>query len=315
LPWRTWTACGGDRERYAVTCAQLAAMTSRQCERHARRMRTNGGTKSRVVELHVEPATAPAYVDEAANDRCWNGNAQSAIAFGAGGSLEAEHTVSWQDRLDDSFRHSYKLQLFVSKNSRTTLQRSASCARVAAKECAQMGRLPLAFAGKDITFRIPYTLAADLDAGPNASGIVFPEASFLHNVDKPFEIHRIRISLTAKGTPAGFTSPTILEPQPTTLAKRVRLRITDFSKNENLTKSATLVNQILQQNTQSWDLEEPYTIVRSEGFQVQVDTADFPAVVILDSNLEPERVPVTLVRVEVSFQGYLDIIGPPSETR
>jgi len=178
-----------------------------------------------------------------------------------------------------------------------------------------MGRLPLQFAGKDITFRIPYNIAAELDVGPNQSGVVFPEASFLHNVDKPFEVHRMKVGLTGKGTPETFTSPTILEPQPTTLQKRVRIRILDFSKNENLTKSATLVSQLLQQNTQAWDLEEPYTIVRSEGFQVQIDTADYPAVVILDATIQPERVEVQLIRVEVNFQGYLDIIGPPSEVR
>lgn len=178
-----------------------------------------------------------------------------------------------------------------------------------------MGRLPLQFAGKDITFRIPYNIAAELDVGPNLSGVVFPEASFLHNVDKPFEIHRTRIGLTAKGTPEGFTQPTVLEPQPTTLEKRVRMRILDFSKNENLTKSATLVSQLLQKNTGAWDLEEPYTIVRSEGFQVQLDTQDYPAVVVLNENIEPERVEVQFIRVEVNFQGYLDIIGPPSEVR
>jgi hypothetical protein len=178
-----------------------------------------------------------------------------------------------------------------------------------------MGRLPLQFAGKDITFRIPYNVAAELDVGPNLSGIVFPEASFLHNVDKPFEVHRVRIILTAKGTPETFTSPTILEPQPTTLAERVRLRFLDFSKNENLTKSATLVALLLANNTGAWDLEEPYTIVRSEGFQVQIDTLDFPAVVILDATIQPERVDVQLVRIAVNFQGYLDIIGPPSEVR
>jgi hypothetical protein len=178
-----------------------------------------------------------------------------------------------------------------------------------------MGRLPLQFAGKDITFRIPYNIASELDVGPNLSGIVFPEASFLHNVDKPFEIHRVIVRLTAKGTPVGFINPTILEPQPTTMDERVRLRFQDFSKNENLTKSATLVALLLAKHTGAWDLEEPYTIVRSEGFQVQIDTLDFPAVVILDSTIQPERVEVQLVRVEVNFQGYIDIIGPPSEVR
>jgi hypothetical protein len=40
-----------------------------------------------------------------------------------------------------------------------------------------VGRLPLQFAGKDITFRIPYNIAAELDVGPNLNGVVFPEAS------------------------------------------------------------------------------------------------------------------------------------------
>jgi len=178
-----------------------------------------------------------------------------------------------------------------------------------------MGRLPLQFAGKDVTFRIPYNIAAELDVGPNLSGIVFPEASFLHNVDKPFEIHRVIIRLTAKGTPATFVTPTVLEPQPTTLEERVRMRILDFSKNENLTKSSTFVSLLLNRNTGAWDLEEPYTIVRSEGFQVQIDTQDYPAVVILDATIQPERVDVQFVRIELNFQGYLDIIGPPSEVR
>lgn len=39
-----------------------------------------------------------------------------------------------------------------------------------------MGRLPLAFAGKTITFRIPYNIASDLDVAPNRSE-VFPEAA------------------------------------------------------------------------------------------------------------------------------------------
>lgn len=178
-----------------------------------------------------------------------------------------------------------------------------------------MGRLPLQFAGKDITFRIPYNVAAELAVGPNQSGTVFPEASFLHNVDKPFEIHRVKIELTATGTPEGFTNPTVLEPQPTTMERRVRLAVSDTSKNEKLTKSSTLVGLLISRNTGMWEWEEPYTIVRSEGFQVGVDTLDFPNVVIIDDNLEPELVPVEFVRVEVNFQGYIDIIGPPSEVR
>lgn len=178
-----------------------------------------------------------------------------------------------------------------------------------------MGRLPLAFAGKTITYRIPYNVAAEIDVPPDRNGIVFPESSFLHNVDKPFEIHRVIVRLTARGTPEGFTSPQIFDPQPTTLEERIRLRFLDFSKNENLTKSSTLVSLLLSRISGAFDLEEPYTIVRSEGFQVQIDSQAFPNGIILNSDVIPESVPTDFVRVEINFQGYLIIIGPPSEVR
>lgn len=178
-----------------------------------------------------------------------------------------------------------------------------------------MGRLPLQFAGKTITWRLPYNIEAELDVGPNQSGIVFPEAAFLFNVDKPFEIHRVMIRLAAKGTPPDFDNPTVLEPQPTTLDERIRLRILDFAKNENLTKSATLVSTLLNKQTGAWDFEEPYTIVRSEGFQVQIDTQDYPSIVFYNANIEPVQVDVQFVRVALNWQGYLTIIGPPSEVR
>lgn len=178
-----------------------------------------------------------------------------------------------------------------------------------------MSRLPLEYASKIITMRLPYQLPGELDVAPNASGVVFPDVVFSHQVDKPFEIHRMRVRLAAKGTPEGFTQPTVLEPQPATLEERVKLKIQDVGKNESQMKSSTLVSTLLDRNTGAWDWEEPYTIVRSEGFQVQVDTGDYPNVIVYDENIEPEIVPVQFVRVAVNFQGFLVIIGPPSETR
>lgn len=178
-----------------------------------------------------------------------------------------------------------------------------------------MSRLPLQFASKTITFRLPYNLPGELDVPPSTNGTVFPDVVFSHQVDKPFEIHRVHVNLTAKGTPTGFSTPTVLEPQPSTLEERVRLKIQDVGKNENQMKSAALVATLLNRNTGAWDWEEPYTIVRSEGFQVQVDTDAFPNVITYDANIEPELVAVQFVRVAVNLQGFLVIVGPPSETR
>jgi hypothetical protein len=178
-----------------------------------------------------------------------------------------------------------------------------------------MSRLPLEFASKIITFRLPYNLPGEQDIGPNESGVVFPDVVFSHQVDKPLEIHRVLIRLAAKGTPEGFTTPIVLEPQPSTLEERVKILIRDVGKNEAQGKSAQRVSTLINRNTGAWDWEEPYTIVRSEGFNVQIDTNEFPNVVIFDDNIEPELVPVQFVRVAVNFQGFLLIIAPPSETR
>lgn len=189
-----------------------------------------------------------------------------------------------------------------------------------------MGRLPANFAGRTITFRIPYTMPGELIVAPEQSGVQFPEATFLHNVDKPFEIHRIVIRLTGLTTgtfpnpPGPASSATIMEVQPDTLSRRVRLRINDFSKNEILTKSPTLVSQLLALNTGFWDFEDPYTLVRSEGFQVAVDTLDFPVICVPDTTDSQNPCVLTesrmdYVRVEIAFQGFLLVIAPPSETR
>jgi hypothetical protein len=182
-----------------------------------------------------------------------------------------------------------------------------------------MGRLPPQFAGRDITFRIPYTMPGELEVEPNKRGIVFPEATFLHNVDKPFEIHRMIVRLTAQ-TEDDEGETIIQETQPDTLSKRISMRVTDFSKNENLTKSATLVSSMLAFNTGFWEWAEPYTRVRSEGFQVQIDSGAFPTICALGTNPDGEpcqliEVPTTKVRIEIGFQGFLVVVAPPSETR
>jgi hypothetical protein len=163
-----------------------------------------------------------------------------------------------------------------------------------------MGRLPEEFAGKEIRFRIPYSMPGELQLDAESQGVQFPEATFLHNVEKGFEIHRVIVRLTALDD---STPPIVLATQPTILDKLVRLRITDTSKNEVLTKNAQLVDSLLKDNERTWEWEDPYTLVRSEGFQVACDT---------DANY-PDG--TTYIRVEITFQGYLIVITAPSESR
>lgn len=177
-----------------------------------------------------------------------------------------------------------------------------------------MGRLPLQFANRPITFRVPHNMTAEMDVLPNQSGVVFPEASFLVNVDKPFEIHRIKVRVVAKRTEG--EQLVVMEIQPQTLEERVRIRITDVSKNENLTKNATLVSMLKKDNEGTWEWDEPYTLVRAEGFQVIVDTLNFPAICVPGPGCDGlQSVVPEKVRVTVNLQGYLLVIAAPTETR
>jgi len=175
-----------------------------------------------------------------------------------------------------------------------------------------MGRLPAEFAGKPITFRIPYSMPGELLIPSNTQGQQFPDATFLHNVDKPFEIHRVIIRLSGFD---GAATPALIPAQPANLAKLVRLRLSDTSKNEALTKAAHSIDTLLSANAETWEWEDPYTMVRSEGFTAQVDTQVLGVVCSPDANCDLQSVTVANVRVELAFQGYLIVIAPPSESR
>jgi hypothetical protein len=172
----------------------------------------------------------------------------------------------------------------------------------------------LQYAGRDIKFRIPYNLYAELDVDANTNGQVFPEAAFLHNVDKPFEIHRWFFRVTGLDA-----EDAIVEPQPTTLEKRVKVRIQDVSKNENVTKNATTIETLQLANEGTWEYDEPYTLVRSEGFQVQLDVGALPLVcangAAAGQTCTSIATAITQVRTSINLQGYLVVVAPPTEER
>lgn len=165
-----------------------------------------------------------------------------------------------------------------------------------------MGRLPDSWAGRKITMRIPYEMPGEILLTTLQSGIQFPDATYLHNVDKPFEIHRgkpIVQALDETGIP--------IEEQPTqeVLLSLLRVRISDLGKNELLTKAPTLLSLLVKGSAeQTWEWAEPYTIVRSENMQLVADCLDI-------ANFDG----ITTLRFAWSFQGFLLVVAPPSESR
>jgi hypothetical protein len=165
-----------------------------------------------------------------------------------------------------------------------------------------MGRLPEYWAGRKITMRIPYEMPGELNMVSLQAGNQFPDATFQHNVDKPFEVHRCKPVIVALDN-AGL----VLDPQPDqlTLQSMLRVRVADLGKNEMMTKSPSLISLLVKGTAEAtWEWAEPYTIERSESFQVVCDAVSF-------ANFAD----VVTLRVGWAFQGFLIVVAPPSESR
>ena len=174
--------------------------------------------------------------------------------------------------------------------------------------------LPTHFGGHPIRFRVPYTMPGEIIVQNGATGVPFPEATFLHAVDKPFEIHRMIARLTPfdnQATPVQL-SPAVSVVQAQLLdyilEHYIRIRVRDTSKNENMTKNAQLLATLWGAHDRVWEWEDPYTIVRSEGLEVTVDN-------VATANFLVGEVTINNIRVAISFIGFLIVVAPPSETR
>lgn len=151
--------------------------------------------------------------------------------------------------------------------------------------------------------RIPYEFAGELTLAGSTSGQQFPDATFLQNTDKPFEIHRMIPRITGVDSNGAVVAT---QPDQQVLQSLVRMRITDLSKNENLTKSSTLMKLFTKGTSeQTWEWAAPYYLVRSESFQVLIDTQAIP---VFNPTIQQ-------LRIELAFQGFLVVVAPPSENR
>jgi hypothetical protein len=181
-----------------------------------------------------------------------------------------------------------------------------------------MGRLPSQWAGRDITMRIPYTMAGELIVASNQSGVQYPDSVFTNNVDMPFECHRMIPRVTGLDSSKNVQANQL---PVETMLELVRLRVNDFGKNVIMTKNPTLANTLVKGSSErTWEWADPYYLVRSEGFQVVVDSLLIPdwSGNQFQCNCDgtpTDPNPLASLRVEVSFQGFLIQVAPPSNTR
>lgn len=166
-----------------------------------------------------------------------------------------------------------------------------------------MGLLPDSWAGRKITQRTPYNMAGELTLTGAQTGMPFPEATFTQNIDQPFEVHRMKPGVTGLN---GGGNVVAVQPDQRTLLALVRLKIDRVGGVITLTKAPTLASSLVKGSAElTWEFGYPDTIVRQEGYEVNVTTLATP--VFAD--------PITSLRIEVIFQGYLLQLGPPSEQR
>lgn len=162
--------------------------------------------------------------------------------------------------------------------------------------------IPTHFANQPIKFRTPYQMAGELDVTANQSGRFFPDATFQHGVNRPFEAWQMYVRLTPIDT-----NGDILETAFPHIGRRIRLDVHETSLNERLTKAPSIVDTLIDSLAGSegtWNWRVPFTIVSSQQFSVRADSLAF-------TNMTA----VVTVRIHVAFHGFLLVLEPPSETR
>lgn len=153
------------------------------------------------------------------------------------------------------------------------------------------------FNGLRIKYRVPYTIAGELIVAAGGANTPFPAATFLNTVDKPFEIREVNLQ-ASQSLLGGANFIPIAEPAPS-IDKFWRLRMRDVSRNQEITKNAQLAATLKRTNSNVWFWDDFAYIERAEGYEIAIDN-------LLAANF---------LRAEITFEGYLLVLAPPSETR
>lgn len=164
-----------------------------------------------------------------------------------------------------------------------------------------MGRLPETFAGQRIHYRVPFSMPGTFNIASNTPNEQFPTSTFMQTEDKPFEIHRVIprvIAVDASNNPTTGV--------PTDLMMRlVSMQLQDLGKDQFLTKQAiTLYNLVKGTTEKTWEFADPYYLRKGENIIVNITSAVYPTV------LNSQK-----IQVQLSFEGFLVVIAPPSDRR
>ena len=167
-----------------------------------------------------------------------------------------------------------------------------------------MGRLPAQWAGRVINDRYPYAIPGELLLTTGQLAQQYPDSTFLHAADKPFEIHRMIPRVIALDVNQVVLSP---QPEQDLLAALVRTRITNLGITQPLTKAPTLISALTKGSAErTWEWAEPQTLERSQELQIVLDALAFPAALLAS---------VTYLRVAIIFEGFLLQVAPASDNR
>ena len=156
-----------------------------------------------------------------------------------------------------------------------------------------MGRFPTHYKGKEIVFRLPFTMGVETTVGVSTPNSVFPLTDLSHTDNPPFEVHGLIIRATTYDL-----NGDMIEPQQTTLPCDIQVRITDASTSINLTSRIHRVYDLGKNDEREWTWDEPRTIEKTGGFRITVDTGTMAAVSVVPPTA------VVFVRVEITFLGY-----------
>jgi len=155
-------------------------------------------------------------------------------------------------------------------------------------------KLPTHYANKRIKLRVPYSMPGLLDIPAQGAGIEFPDSTFLHSVELPFEVWDMQMhgaQLDGNNIPIAAPAPGI--------DWFWSIRVQALSKNQAITKNTQLVQSLKDRDTEGWYWRQPWLLERAEGFIVSTDNA-------LANNV---------LRASITFRGFLVVLDVPSETR
>lgn len=166
-----------------------------------------------------------------------------------------------------------------------------------------MGRLPETFASQPVAFRVPYIMSGTFILGSAAGPSQLPTATFMCTEDKPFEIHRMIprvLAVDASNQPVeGVSSDLML--------RLISMQIQDLGKDQFFTKQPVTLNGFVKGTTeQTWEFADPYYLRKSENLIVSLTSETYPAGFLAEA---------TSIQVQISFEGFLVVIAPPTDRR